>query len=63
MSDENYSCMYVSFDSLHIQEAAHELGFRPHHAVLQPIVQVHMVNFKHLDEEKMMRVWEQKQLS
>ena len=38
--------MHVSLDFLHLQEAVHGLGFHPHHAMLQPIVQVCVVNFR-----------------
>ena len=33
-------------DFLHLQEAVHGLGFHPHHAMLQQIIQVHVVNFR-----------------
>ena len=36
--------MHVSFDFLHLQEAVHGFCFHPHYAVLQSIVQVHVVN-------------------
>ena len=45
MSDEKYWCMHV-IGFLHLQEAVHEFGFHPHHAMLQPIIQVHVVNFR-----------------
>ena len=31
-------------DFLHLQEGVHGLGFHPHHAMIHPIVQVHVVN-------------------
>ena len=45
MSDENYWCMHASFDFLHLQDHVHGFGFHPHHAMLEPIVKVHVVNF------------------
>ena len=46
MPEENYWCLHVSLDFLHLQEAVHGFGFHPHHAMLQTIVQVHVVNFR-----------------
>ena len=46
MSDENDWCVHVSLDVLHLQEAVHGLGYHPHHAMLQPILQVYVVNFR-----------------
>ena len=60
MSDENYWCLHVSLDFLHLQIAVHGLGFHSHHAMLQPIIQVHVViSDKHMEEETAVRFWEQ----
>ena len=46
MSDEDYWCRHVALDFLCLQEAVHGLGIDPHHAMLQPIIQGHVVNFR-----------------
>ena len=46
VSSENYWCMHVSLDFLYLQEAVHGLGFHPHHAMIQLIIQVHVVNIR-----------------
>ena len=39
-----YWFMHVSLDLLHLQEAVQGLGLHPHRAVLQPVVQVQVIN-------------------